>query len=187
MAQENLPQIVNHAVAVSKKFPKEFANSIVLARTLAGLMVPALKQVTGYNQQPRVYTHQTAFADAAPTVGEIFTRTVNFTANADYLWTWLNITNGANGQAAHTYDLQVTFGGNDRNLVNRNAGIHAEAIAGAEREGWMLPKAFFVRKNTVLNILLTATAVTAIVNAFVWFGGIDYYDANVIDATRRSY
>ena len=185
--QENLDQIVAHGVAVAQKFPNAFQPAIVLARTLAGLMVPALKQVTGYNQQPRVYTHQTAFADAAPAAGEVFTNTVRLTANADFLWTWMSVSAGADGTTAKTYDLQITFGGNDRNLVNRSQGIHADVIAGAEREGWMLPKAFVLRKNTTLNVLLTSIGVTAFTNTFVWFGGIDYYDANVIDATRRTY
>lgn len=187
--KQNLVGISREAIrgAQASTNDKSFQQAIVQARVLAGLMVPALKQVTGYNQQPRIYTHTSPITETVAAAGEQYRRTINFTANADFLWTWLNVIAGANGQSAHTYDLQVVFGGNDRNLVNRSNGIPAEAIANSERDGWMLPKAFVLRKNTTINITLTTKDSTDLTQVYVMLGGIDYFDANVIDATRQTY
>lgn len=187
--QSNIVGIAREAIQGAQGATKDkgFQTAIVQARVLAGLMVPALKQVTGYNQQPRLYTHISPFTETVSAAGAQYQKTINFTANADFLWTWLSVYGGANGQAAHTYDLQIVFGGNDRNLVNRSNGIPAEAIAGAEREGWMLPKAFVLRKNTTITVTLTTKDTTDLAQVYVVLGGIDYFDANVIDATRQTY
>lgn len=164
-----------------------FQTAIVQARVLAGLIVPALKQVSGYNQQPRVYTHTAPFTETVSAAGEQYRKTINFTAAADFLWTILAVYGGVNGQSAHTYDLNLVFGANDRNLINRSNGVPAEMFATAYRSGWMLPKAFVLRKNTSITAILTTKDTTNLTQVYVVLGGIDYFDANVLDSTRQTY
>jgi len=181
----NLDAMVRSAAAVAQRYPPEFTHPIVLARLLSGMLVPALKQVSGYNQQPRIYTHQNAMTTAA-TAGVSDTETIRFTANSDFLMTGMSMINGDNGATAYTYDFQMIFGANDRNLVNRAQGIHAQALMGADQVPWAFPKAFAIRKNSTLTVKITNIPATAIGNCFVYLFGIDYLDGNVLDATRRS-
>lgn len=183
----NFPQIVHSAIQQAGQYPAQFQSPIVLARVLSGLMVPALKQVSGYNQQPRIYTHPDALTTDGSVSGETATGVIRFTSNADFLMTGLSVINGNDGTAAFSFDLQMVFGANDRNLVNRAAGIHAEALVGTERAPWAMPKAFAIRKNSTINVTLTTTTTHAIARAFVYLMGIDYLDGNVLDATRTAF
>lgn len=183
----NFHGIVGSAIGVASQFPPQFQPSIVLARVLSGLMVPALKQVAGYNQQPRIYTHANVMTTAGGgSAGETDEETIRFTSNADFLWTALSVINGTNGQTAYSFDLQLTFGANDRQMVNKGAGVHVEALMGAERFAWAMPKAYAIRKNSNIIVKITTTANVAVANCSVYLIGIDYLDGNVLDATRRA-
>lgn len=182
----NFQGIVGSAIKSASGFPQMFQPSIVLARVLSGLMVPALKQVAGYNQQPRIYTHQSPMTTAGSTTGETDEETIRFTSNADFLWTATSIINGTNGATSFSFDLQLVFGANDRQMVNKGSGVHAEAIMGAERFAWAMPKAYAIRKNSNIIAKITTTATVQVVNCNVYLIGIDYLDGNVLDATRRA-
>lgn len=183
----NFPAIAQDAIAQANALaPRDAAirQALVLANVLPRLMVPAFKQVSGYEQQPRIYTHANAMTTGAAT-GSTDQETINLTANADFLWTTLSVVSGVNGDAAFNFDLQITFGGNDRNLCNRANGFHPFGLMGTDRIPFLLPKAFVLRKRDTINLNLVTLDATALANCFVYFIGIDYFDANVLDGTRR--
>lgn len=158
--------------------------ALVLGNILPRMIVPALKQVSGYEQQPRVYTHSAPMTTAAAT-GSTANATINWTANADFLWTTLSVISGVEGSSAFNFDMQITFGGNDRQMINRGVGVHPFALMGTYREPFLLPKAFVLRKRDTVQITITTLNATAVANCLVYFIGIDYMDANVLDGTRR--
>lgn len=159
--------------------------ALVLGNILPRMIVPALKQVSGYEQQPRVYTHSASLSLAAA-AGSTVQGTINWTANADFLWTTLSVIVGPTGETSFDFDMQITFGGNDRQMINRNAGIQPFALMGAYRVPFLLPKAFVLRKRDTVQISLTRrSAVETAETVDVYFIGIDYMDANVLDGTRR--
>ena len=182
----NFPAIASDAIAQARALGRSDGErqALILANILPRLMVPAMKQVSGYEQQPRVYTHPAAMTTAAAS-GSTATQTISWTANADFLWTTLSIISGVNGSTAFNFDLQITFGGNDRNLCNRSLGFHPFALMGTDRIPFLLPKAFVLRKRDTANVNIVTLDGTAVANCYVYFIGIDYFDANVLDGTRR--
>lgn len=182
----NFPAIASDAINQARSLTKDPAErlALVLGNVLPRLMVPAFKQVSGYEQQPRIYTHAAAMSTAAA-AGSTAQATINMTANADFLWTTLSVVSGANGNAAFNFDLQITFGGNDRNLCNRANGFQPFGLMGTDRIPFLLPKAFVLRKRDTIGLNLVTLDATALANCYVYFIGIDYFDANVLDGTRR--
>jgi hypothetical protein len=182
----NFPAIAADALAQARNLGRSDGErqALILANILPRLMVPAMKQVSGYEQQPRIYTHPNAMT-AAAAAGSTDQETISWTANADFLWTTLSVVSGVNGNTAFNFHLQITFGGNDRNLCNRAAGFHPFGIMGTDRIPFLLPKAFVLRKRDTANLNIVNLDGTEITNCFVYFIGIDYFDANVLDGTRR--
>lgn len=182
----NFPAIASDAIRQAQAQSRDpgIQQALVLANVLPRLMVPAMKQVSGYEQQPRIYTHPAAMTAAAAT-GTTDQETISWTANADFLWTTLSIVSGVNGSTAFNFHMQITFGGNDRNLCNRGQGFHPFALMGTDRIPFLLPKAFVLRKRDTANVSLVTLDATEVTQVFVYFIGIDYFDANVLDGTRR--
>lgn len=186
MASANFSAIALDAVNQARALRLDPAEkqAVILGNILPRLIVPSLKQVSGYEQQPRIYTHAAALTTAAA-AGTVATTTIPWTANADFLWTTLSIISGVQGSTAFNFDLQITFGGNDRNLCNRSNGFHPFGLMGTDRVPFLLPKAFVLRKRDTVNISIVTLDATAVANCYVYFIGIDYFDANVLDGTRR--
>lgn len=159
---------------------------IAAARVLAGLIVPALRQISTYNQQPRFYTHPDDLTTAA-TLGVQAQGVIQVTSQSDFLWTALSVTNGPNGVVAQTYTLQLLLGSTDRNFVSRPNGVNPVHFISTQIRPYVLPKAFVLAKNVQLTVTITNTAATAIANGQVVLHGFDNYDVNVIDATRQTY
>lgn len=193
MAQQenNYPAIAADAIRQAKGiYPDKMANSaaiqgaLVAANVIPRLIVPALKQVSGYEQQPRFYTHAPATLAAA--AGSTVSPTINYTANADFLWTTLSVIVGPTGKTDFDFDVQIVFGGNDRQMSNVTLGIHPFALMGADRIPFLLPKAFVMRKRDTIQLTYTRrAAVEADETVQLYMIGIDYMDANVLDGTRR--
>lgn len=185
----NFPSIAQDAMAQAYALAPKDAyarQALILANILPRLLVPSMKQVSGYEQQPRIYT-TTASMSLAAAAGSTQTGTINWTANADFLWTTLSVIVGQTGKNDFDFDLQITFGGNDRQMINRGAGIQPFALMGLDRIPFLLPKAFVLRKRDTVNMNLTRRdAVENAENVDVYFIGIDYFDANVLDGTRRA-
>lgn len=182
---DSFPAIVRSAVDYARGYPAHIQNAVVLGNILPRLLVPAMKQVSGYEQQPRIYTHQSAMSTAAST-GSTDSETINLTANADFLWTTLSIVSGVTGAAAFNFDMQIVFGGNDRQFCNRNNGFHATALMGSDRVPFLLPKAFVLRKRETVTVSIVTLDATAVANCYLYLIGIDYFDVNVLDGTRRA-
>ncbi len=185
---DNFPSIAQSAIQyadrIAGKNDPAARQALILGNILPRLLVPALKQVSGYEQQPRIYTHLAAMSTAAAT-GSTDRETINWTANADFLWTTLSIISGVAGSTAFNFDMQITFGGNDRSLCNRGNGFHPFGLMGTDRVPFLLPKAFVLRKRDSVGIDIVTLDATAVANCYVYFIGIDYFDANVLDGTRR--
>lgn len=181
-----LQEMVRDATNLGNSVGNPFGVAAFHARMLAGFIVPALKQVAPRNAQPYIVTHETGMTTAGSVAGETANATLRFTSDSDFLMTGMSTISGTTGVTAYNYDLNLIFGASERNFVNRGAGVHAEALMGAEHEAFGMPQAMVIRKSSTIRVEVTSTTSTALANVFFYAIGIKHYDINALDATINS-